>query len=97
MEYALWGHYCWNPEPYDTRQSETVIAESLFGPGSGRIVPSLNRLLLDLTRLVYPGAPLPEEFSATVEKRLELARTLHCRLKDADNVPQACPSNSRRP
>ena len=81
VEYALWGHYCWNPIAYDTKQSEAVIAESLFGPGGGRTLAPLNRLLLDLTRLVYPG-PLPDAFMANLTERLEFARTLQRRLKD---------------
>ena len=82
IEYALWGHYCWNPAAHDTRQSETAVGDSLFGPGNGRTLAQLNRVLLDLTRLVYQDVTPPKNFLETIEDRFELARLLHRRLEE---------------
>ncbi|HUT89381.1 MAG TPA: kelch repeat-containing protein [Thermoguttaceae bacterium] len=82
VEYALWGHYGWNPEKHGTKQSEAVIGDGLFGPEGGRTMGQLNRVLLDLTRLVYHEVPAPAEFRATLDDRLELARLLLEDLRD---------------
>ncbi|MHC4402369.1 MAG: kelch repeat-containing protein, partial [Planctomycetota bacterium] len=81
VEYALWGHYCWNPEAHDTRQSETAVGDALFGPGNGAIMAKLNRVLLDLTRIVYDDVPLAESFQNTLAERLALAGALCENLK----------------
>ena len=82
VEYALWGHYCWNPLTHDTRQSETAVGEFLFGPGNGRTLAQLNRVLLDLTRVVYEDVTLPKDFRETISDRFELAKILHRRLRE---------------
>jgi len=99
VEYALWGHYCWNPETHDTRQSEAVIARHLFGPAGGRTLPRLNRVLIDLTRVVYEGVAPPQDFLDTITDRFKLAKLLHRRLAEGyeshvtafapDDVPPA--------
>ena len=81
MEYALWGHYCWNPKAHDTKQSETAIGDSLFGPTCGNTLAQLNRILLDLTQVVYENVTPPKEFLETLPDRFELAEVLHRRLK----------------
>ena len=82
IEYALWGHYCWNPETHDTRQSETAVAEHLFGPGNGKTAAQLNRVLLDLSRVVYEDVTPPQDFLKTINDRFELAKILHRRLAE---------------
>lgn len=82
IEYALWGHYCWNPQVHDTKQSEVVVGDFLFGPGGGRTLAQLNRVLLDLTRVVYEEVKPPKAFLDTLDDRFELAKILHRRLKE---------------
>lgn len=77
IEYALWGHYCWNPETHDTKQSEVAVGDFLFGPESGETLAQLNRLLVDLTRVVYEDVTPPKGFLDTLDDRFELARILH--------------------
>ena len=82
VEYALWGHYAWNPEKHGTKRSEVLIGDVLFGPENGRTMAQLNRVLLDLTRLVYHDVPVPADFQTTLQDRLELARLLSEDLRD---------------
>ena len=82
MEYALWGHYCWNPEVHDTKQSEVAVGDFLFGPQCGETLANLNRVLLDLTQLVYEEVTPQGESLETLDDRFELAKILHRRLKE---------------
>lgn len=82
VEYALWGHYCWDPAKHSTKQSEVVIGDALFGPGNGRTMAQLNRVLFDLTRIVYDDVPVPADFQDTLEDRLDLAEMLLRELRD---------------
>ncbi|NQT11278.1 MAG: hypothetical protein HQ582_00925 [Planctomycetes bacterium] len=82
VEYALWGHYCWNPAKHSTRQSEVVVGDTLFGPANGRTMAQLNRVLLDLTRIVYDDVPVPDDFRDTLHDRLDLANVLLGSLRD---------------
>jgi len=82
MEYALWGHYCWHPEVHDTKQSEVAVANFLFGLENGETFAQLNRVLLDMTRVVYEDVTPPKEFLETLDDRIELAKILHRRLKE---------------
>ena len=82
VEYALWGHYCWSPNNHCTKQSEVVIGDTLFGPGNGQTMAQLNRVLLDLTRIVYDDVAVPLEFKKTLDDRLRLAKILHQGLKE---------------
>ena len=80
VEYALWGHYCWSPATHDTRQSEVVIGDAVFGPGGGRAMGKLNLLLVHLTRLFFKDVPVSDAFREQLPDSLALAAMLHQRL-----------------
>jgi len=82
IEYAMWGHYCWDPAEYDTRQSEIAIGDALFGEGNGQYLAWINRLFLDLVRIFFLDFSLDSEFTRTIPDKLSLVKFLYNQLQN---------------
>jgi hypothetical protein len=52
----------------------------LFGERNGKVMAQLNRVLVDLARIFFENAPLPDDHRKSVPDRLAMARALHGQL-----------------